>query len=116
MIAATEVLMRGLIAFLLSVMAVAWATEAGASGKIRLAQSFTVTNCMMTCNARAAACQTSCFVPSAQVPINQLPNGPVTFNNVTPQMNTTAGTACVSACSTSQLACQTNCALLSPSR
>jgi hypothetical protein len=35
---------------------IAAANGALADGKIRLAQSSTVTNCMMTCNAQAANC------------------------------------------------------------
>jgi hypothetical protein len=99
--------MRGLIAFLLSVTVAVWATAVSATGKIRLAQTSTATNCMMTCNAQAATCQTTCLIPPAQVP-NAL-------NNVT-QQNTTANTTCISACGTTQLACQTNCARLSPSQ
>jgi len=99
--------MRGSIAFLLSMTVAVWATLAGATGKIRLAQTSTATNCMMLCNAQAASCQTACFVPSPQ-----LPNA---FSNAT-QQNTTANTVCVSACGTTQLACQTNCARLSPSQ
>ena len=106
--------MRGLIAFLLSVMFCAYATPSMASGKIRLAQSSTATNCMMACNAQAATCQTACLLPSAQ--LSQLPNGAVTSNNFTPQTNATANTICLSACTTSQLTCQTTCARLSPSQ
>jgi hypothetical protein len=100
--------MRGLIAFLLSAAVAVWATSASATGKIRLAQTSTATNCMMTCNAQAATCQTTCLIPPAQVP-NAL-------NNVTAPQNTVANAACQSACSTTQLACQTNCARLSPSQ
>ena len=98
--------MRLFSALLLSMTVAVWATSVSAAGKIRLAQTFTATNCMMACNAQAASCQTTCLIPPAQ-----LPNA---FNNVT-QQNTTANTACTSACSTTQLACQTNCARLSPS-
>jgi hypothetical protein len=108
--------MRDFIALLFSLAAAVLATSAMATEKIRLAQSSAATNCMMLCNSRAASCQTGCLVPSAQVPIGQLPNGPVTFNNVTPQTNTTASTTCLSACSTTQLACQTTCARSSPSQ
>jgi hypothetical protein len=37
--------------------------DALAEGKIRLAQTSTVTNCMMTCNAQAANCRSGCVVP-----------------------------------------------------
>jgi hypothetical protein len=53
-------------AVLLVVVAVAgFASAASADEKIRLAQSSTTTNCMMTCNAQAATCQAACFVPPA---------------------------------------------------
>jgi hypothetical protein len=101
--------MRSLIALLLSTIVAVWATSVSAAGKIRLAQSFTATNCMMVCNAQAANCQTTCLIPTAQLP-NAL------SNSVTPPQNTLANTACISACSTTQLACQTNCARLSPTQ
>jgi len=104
--------MRGLIAFLLWVTLAVYATPSMASGKIRLAQSSTVTNCMMGCNAQAASCQTGCLLPSNQ--ITQFPSGTVTSNN--PLTNATANTICLSACTTSQLACQTTCARSSPSQ
>ena len=66
----------------------------------------TTTNCMMACNARAASCQTGCFIP---VPSAVTPAGNVT-------LNPTANTACTMGCSSSQLACQTTCAMASPSR
>ena len=54
------------LAVLFVVVAVAGlAGEASAGEKIRLAQTSTTTNCMMTCNAQAATCQAACFVPSA---------------------------------------------------
>ena len=54
------------LAVLFAVVAVAgFASAASAGEKIRLAQSSTTTNCMMTCNAQAATCQTACFVPPA---------------------------------------------------
>jgi hypothetical protein len=106
--------MRGLTAFLLAVPLCACATSSMASGKIRLAQSSTATNCMMACNAQAATCQTACLLPSAQ--ISPLPNGVVTSNTFTPQTNATANTVCLSACTTSQLTCQTTCSRLSPSQ
>lgn len=79
-------------------------------GRIRLAQSSTVTNCMMTCNAQAATCQTTCVVPAPQSPSI----GPTT--SVTPAPNPTAGTTCLLGCSSTQVACQTNCARQSPSQ
>jgi hypothetical protein len=106
--------MRGLTVFLLAVAVCACTTPSMASGKIRLAQSSTATNCMMVCNAQAATCQTGCLLPSAQ--ISQFPNGAVTSNTFTPQTNATANTICLSACTTSQLTCQTTCSRLSPSQ
>jgi hypothetical protein len=107
--------MRGLVAFLLSVTIVAaYATPSMASGKIRLAQSSTATNCMMACNAQAASCQTSCLLPANQ--LTQTPNALAPTNNLNPQTNATANTICLSACTTTQLTCQTNCSRLSPSR
>jgi hypothetical protein len=66
----------------------------------------TTTNCMMSCNAQSANCQTGCFIP---VPPAVTPAGTAT-------MNPTANTACVMGCTSSQLACQTACAQASPSR
>ena len=66
----------------------------------------TTTNCMMSCNSRAANCQTGCFIP---VPPAVTPAGTVTLNPM-------ANTACAMGCTSSQLACQTICANASPSR
>ena len=50
-------------AVLFAIVAVAgFASEASAGEKIRLAQTSTITKCMMTCNSQAATCQTACFV------------------------------------------------------
>jgi hypothetical protein len=103
--------MRGLVAFLLSAAFAVYATSSMAGGPIRLAQSSTATNCMMSCNAQAANCQTTCLLPA-----NQLSQLPGTSNNLIPQTNATANTMCLSACTTTQLTCQTNCARLSPSQ
>ena len=58
------------IASILAVMVIAAALAPGAEAgeKIRLAQSSTVTNCMMTCNSQVANCRTACFVPTAADP------------------------------------------------
>jgi hypothetical protein len=85
-------------------MAVA-AQDALAEGKIRVAQSSTVTNCMMACNAQAASCQTACVVPGTP------PTAAATATS-----NATASTACSLGCNTNQLSCQTNCARQSPSQ
>src|SRR5271167_715816 len=77
----------------------------------------TTTNCMMSCNSRAANCQTGCLVPPP--PINA-PGPPVTLSPATPPpagtLNTTATTTCQMSCTSTQLACQSGCALNSPSR
>ena len=36
-----------------------------AAGRIQLAQTSTVTNCIMACNSQAANCQTTCVIPGA---------------------------------------------------
>jgi hypothetical protein len=77
---------------------------ASAEGRIRLAQSSAVTNCMMTCNAQSANCQTACLVP-----------GTPPTASATTTSNATASTTCLLTCSSTQIACQTNCARLSPS-
>src|SRR5580704_11842317 len=95
------------LAVLFAVVAVAgFANEASAGEKIRLAQSSTTTNCMMTCNAQAATCQAACFVPPASA-------GGSTSSAIaqaqSPGPNATSSTSCVMNCSTTQLACQTVC-------
>jgi hypothetical protein len=65
---------------------------------IRLAQSFTLTNCMMGCNATAASCQSSCLVPGTP------PTGAATATS-----NATASQSCIVGCTTQQLLCQTVC-------
>ncbi len=96
--------MRNLTILLAAAISVA-ASSAFADGRIRLAQSSTVTNCMMLCNAQAANCQTGCVVPGL----------PPTASATTTS-NATAGTTCLLTCSSTQLACQTNCARQSPSQ
>ena len=53
------------IAFIWAVAVISAALAQGASAqeKIRLAQSSTVTNCMMNCNAQVTNCRTTCLVP-----------------------------------------------------
>src|ERR1700675_5127046 len=79
--------------------------EASGGEKIRLAQTFTTTNCMMTCNAQAATCQTACIVP-----------GTAPTNAATASTNATSSASCQISCSTQQISCQTTCARTSPSR
>ena len=63
------------LAIVLGVAAItaAVANVALAERKIRSAQSSTVTTCMMTCNAQAANCQSTCLVPTA-TPARDDPN------------------------------------------
>jgi hypothetical protein len=75
------------------------------AGKILLAQTSTVTNCMMTCNAQAASCQASCVVPG------NAPTGAATTTS-----NANVSTSCQLTCSTVQIACQSACARSSPSQ
>jgi hypothetical protein len=76
-----------------------------AAGKIRLAQTSTLTNCMMTCNAQAATCHATCLIAGT----------PVTGATTTTS-NVTVSTACQVNCSTQQISCQTVCAQTSPSQ
>jgi len=71
---------------------------------IRLAQTSTVTNCMMACNSQAATCQTTCIVPGTP------PTGAATTTG-----NANVSTTCQLNCSAQQVACQTICARTSPS-
>jgi hypothetical protein len=80
------------------------APNAARAKTIKLAQSSTVTNCMMVCNASSASCQSSCVVPGTP------PTGAATTTS-----NATASTACLMSCTTAQLNCQTACARTSPS-
>ena len=100
-----ETVMRGVSIVLAALAIGASANLAYAAGKVRLAQSSTTTNCMMTCNSQAAACQSNCVVPGTP------PTGAATATG-----NANASTTCVLNCSGQQLACQTICAQTSPSR
>src|SRR5579863_8391178 len=79
--------------------------DANAAGKIRLAQTSTVTNCMMACNSQAAACETTCLVPGTP------PTGAATTTS-----NANVNTGCQLNCTTQQIACHTTCAQNSPSQ
>ena len=81
------------------------ASAASADGKTRLAQTSTVTNCMMTCNSQAASCQAACVVPGTP------PTGAATTTS-----NANVSTSCQLTCSTQQVVCQTTCARTSPSQ
>ena len=96
--------------FLAVVFAVAasagFAGAASAGDKIRLAQTSTTTNCMMTCNAQAATCQAACFVPPA--PAVGSTTSAIAQAQA-PGPNLTASTTCVMNCTTTQVSCQTVC-------
>jgi hypothetical protein len=77
---------------------------AQAASRIRLAQTSNVTNCMMTCNAQAATCQSTCLVPGTP------PTGAATTGS-----NANKSTSCQLNCTTQQVSCQTTCAQTSPS-
>jgi hypothetical protein len=98
------------IAFILAVAVISAALAEGARAQesIRLAQSSTVTNCMMNCNSQVANCRTTCVVPV----------GPTssTSGSQTPILNSTGNTTCLLNCSSVHLTCQSNCALQSPSQ
>jgi hypothetical protein len=78
---------------------------AAASGRFHIAQTSTVTNCMMTCNSQAASCQTTCLVPGTP------PVGAATTTS-----NANVNTACQLNCATQQINCQTTCGTTSPSQ
>ena len=89
--------------FALVALADAFSGGAGAT-RLRLAQTFTVSNCMMSCNSAAAICQTGCLVPGSA------PTGAATATS-----NANVSTTCQLNCSTQQVSCQTTCAQHSPS-
>ncbi len=67
----------------------------------------TVTNCMMSCNSQAAACQTTCVIPAVPTTV-----GPLGATQ-TVTLNATKSTSCAIGCSSTQLTCQTACSRLS---
>jgi hypothetical protein len=87
----------------------ALATDAFAKAKIRLAQSFTTTTCLMGCNSQLATCQSTCLAPAAAT--NVAPTAATTSGT----LNASATVACSMTCTNTQLACQANCARASPS-
>jgi hypothetical protein len=100
------------IAFIWVVALISAAPAQGASAqeKIRLAQSSTVTNCMMNCNAQVTNCRTTCLVPVPATPLPSPSSSPPSTLNATPN------TTCLLNCSSVHLTCQSNCALQSPSQ
>jgi hypothetical protein len=98
---------RASICVLLATSIVGLAGGALAAGKIRLAQTSTVTICMMNCNSAYALCQSNCANPALALrSFSQL--------DVSPG-NIAAAGSCISSCTTLQLTCQTTCARASPS-
>jgi hypothetical protein len=98
---------RGGIARLLFAAGLAIAlcrSTALAAGRIRVAQTSIVTNCMMACNSQAASCQTTCLIPGTT------PTGAATTGS-----NATQSTACQLNCTTQQINCQALCGRTSPS-
>jgi len=99
----------GRVALLFAVLSFGLAIDgfaaAAATAKIRLAQSSTVTNCMMACNSQAASCQTGCVVPGSP------PTGAAATTG-----NANVSTTCQLNCATLQVSCQTTCARTSPSQ
>lgn len=96
------------ICVLLTTCFVVVAGGALAAGKIRLAQTSTVTTCMMNCNTTFANCESTCFFPSQE--FNTVVQG--TFSR-----GAIAGSgSCISLCTNQQLICQTSCARTSPSQ
>jgi len=97
------------LAILLAVLSVGSASDgvarAASAAKIRLAQTSTVTNCMMICNSQAASCQANCVVPGTA------PTGAATATG-----NANVSTACQLNCATQQVSCQTICGRTSPSQ
>jgi len=89
---------------MLAAIAAIAAGKAEATPRLRLAQTSTVTQCMMACNSQAAACQTTCLVPGSA------PTGAATTTS-----NANVSATCQAACSTQQVSCQTVCAQNSPS-
>jgi hypothetical protein len=82
-----------------------FATGACAAGKMRVAQTSTVTNCMMSCNSGYATCQSACIVP-----------GTPPSSAATTTSNATASSSCLLGCTNQEQSCQSNCARLSPSQ
>jgi hypothetical protein len=96
------------LAILIAVLFVCSASDGlagvAAAAKIRLAQTSTVTNCMMACNSQAASCQTNCVVPGSP------PTGAAVATG-----NANVSTNCQLSCATLQVNCQTICGRTSPS-
>jgi hypothetical protein len=96
--------MRVLMLLAVGILVAGDATALSAAPKLRLAQTSTTTNCMMTCNSQVASCRTGCIIPGAP------PTASATLTG-----NATNSTSCIIGCSTQLVACQTLCARNSPS-
>jgi hypothetical protein len=85
--------MRSIASILVAAaIGVVFAHGAKAGEKIRLAQTSTVTNCMMTCNSTAANCRTTCVLPV-------VPTAPPSPSSApAANLNSSAGTTCLLAC------------------
>jgi len=98
---------RGSICVLLATSIVGLAGGALAAGKIRLAQTSNVTNCLMNCNSAYAFCQSSCSNPQSAI---------ILFSQQGLSAgNVVASGTCISLCTNLQQACSLRCALASPS-
>ena len=99
---------RAFMCVLLATGIVGLAGGALAAGKIRLAQTSTVTNCMMNCNSQKALCQSTCLTsPQAALTL---------FNQIGVSAgNVISSQSCISSCTNVQLQCQINCGRASPS-
>ena len=100
--------MRGFTILVVALAITAAADGAFAADPIRLAQTSTVTACMMGCNSQGSMCQSACVVQGTP------PTTTTTTATIT--SNATTSATCLLNCSTLQLACQTSCAQQSPSR
>src|SRR5579863_5243945 len=98
---AAEAGMRGFRILVVALGITATADGAFAADRIRLAQTSTVTACMMGCNSRGSICQSACVVQGTPT---------TTTTTATITGNATTSATCLLNCSTLQLSCQTSCA------
>jgi hypothetical protein len=98
---------RASICVLLATSIVGLAGGALAAGKIRLAQTSNVTNCLMNCNSAYAFCQSSCSNPQSAATLFSQQG--LSAGNVA------AAGSCISLCTNLQQACSLRCARASPS-
>ena len=98
---------RASICVLLTTSIVGLTGGALAAEKIRLAQTSTVTNCIMSCNNAYASCRSACLAPGQTV--SGVIQGTVSTGNLV------ANGSCLSLCTSQQLLCSQPCGRLSPS-